>query len=503
MQLELLILSYYYQRRAHRSVTMSGNRISHTRELFDTLNATLEADPLPGETNDLLEKGALDLSTHTYLQEDPKRLLNNIKRILIEEASHPELDYDLLLQLLNNIISICSFEDVLATFTIENLEMALNSSVSSLVVAACKVISKSYPKGIFANSVICDILLKLFFDINASISIVNSIEQTIATLSSDELIRRRILGNNLPLLMAVRKQFEPVSLARLLELLNIEAGHLTNSEFNEKLFIVRPEEIFKSLEVDIVMFIHITAYYTRLMEEVFTQDLSQTHPRKWLLKYILPVISTFGKVYEKREEFTDVKFFAKSYLFKLFRNVSYLDDESTFTSLDRDYIHISKENEHINDLLSFVNPEYLYNHHRILIIEYASVVPSHLGILRNLIMNEHCFSLIKDQLTANAILAMPYMEQMVLLQKISQFSHSVHYLLEYLPKVMSGLLYNENGEVTETESANLRREILENLLKYNKDTLNVWYAPVRDELRRITQGTSSNEPQASLASSYL
>ncbi|GAV52402.1 hypothetical protein ZYGR_0AG03930 [Zygosaccharomyces rouxii] len=482
---------------------MSGNGISHTRELFDMLNAALEADPLPTKINDLLEKGALDLSTHTYLQEDPKRLLSNIKRILVEEPSGSELDYDLVLQLLNNIISICSFEDVLATFTIEDLEMALNSSVSPLVVAACKVIAKSYPRGIFANSVICDILLKLFFDANVSISIVNAIEQTISTLSSDELIRRRILVNNLPLLMAIRKQLEPVSLARLLELLNIEAGYLTNSEFNEKLFVIRSEEITKSLEVDVVMFIHITAYYTKLLEEVFSQDLSRTHPRKWLLKYILPILPTFGKIYEKREEFTDVKFFAKSYLFKLFRKVSYLDDESIFTSLDRDYIRISKEHEHINDLLSFVNPEYLYNYYQSLVIEYASVVPSHLGILRNLVANEHCFSLIKNQLTASAILAMPYMEQMVLLQKISQFPHSVHHLLENLPKVMSGLLYNENGEVTETESANLRREILENLLKYDKDTLNVWYGPVRDELRRTIQGTSSNEPQANLASSYL
>ncbi|CAR26423.1 ZYRO0B09328p [Zygosaccharomyces rouxii] len=482
---------------------MSEKGISHTRELFDMLNTALEAAPLPTEINDLLEKGALDLSTHTYSQEDPKRLLSNIKRILVEQNPDSQLDYDLLLQLLNNIISICSFEDVLATFTIDDLEMALTSSVAPLVVAACKVIAKSYPRGIFANSVICDILLKLFFDANVSISIVNSIEQTIATLSSDELIRRRVLVNNSPLLMAIRKQFEPISSARLLELLNIEAAYLTNSEFNEKLFVIRSEEISKSLEVDIVMFIHITAYYTKLLEEVFTQGLSQTHPRKWLLKYILPIIPSFGKIYEKREEFTDVKFFAKSYLFKLFRKVSYLDDESVFASLDRDYIHISKENEHINDFLSFVNPEYLYNHYQSLIIELTSVVPSHLGILRNLIANERCFSLIKDQLTASAILAMPYMEQMVLLQKLSQFSHSVHYLLEYLPKVMSSLLYNENGEVTETESANLRREILENLLKYDKDTLNVWYSPVRDEYKRIVQGTSSNEAQVNLASSYL
>lgn len=482
---------------------MSGNELSHTRELFDLLNGALEADPLPTEINDLLEKGGLDLSTHTYLQEDPKRILNNIKRILVEERPETQLNYDLLLQLLNNIISVCSFEDVLATFTIEDLEMALTSSISPLVVAACKVIAKSYPKGIFANSVICDILLKLYFDSNVSISIVNSIEQTISTLSSDELIRRRILVNNLPLLMAVRRQSEPVSLARLLELLNVEAAYLTNNEFNERLFIIRPDEILKSLDVDIVMFIHITAYYTRLLEEVFTEDLSGTHHHKWLLKHVIPILNTFGEIYDKREELTDVKFFAKSYLLKLFRKVSYLDDESIFASLDREYIHISRENENINDLLSFVNPEYLYNHYQNLIIEFASVVPSHLGTLRNFVANEHCFSLIKDQLTASPILAMPYMEQMVLLQKISQFRHSVNYLLECLPKVMSGLLYNENGEVTETESASLRREILENLLKYDKETLNIWYGPVRDEFKKIVQGVSSNDAQVNLASSYL
>ncbi|CDH11334.1 related to DNA mismatch repair protein HSM3 [Zygosaccharomyces bailii ISA1307] len=482
---------------------MSAEAYSHTRELFDELNNAFESNELPMNINGLLEKSTLDLSTQTSLQEDPKRLLANIKRILVENLSESPLDHNLLLQLLNSIISICSFEDVLATFSIEDLEEALNSGISPLIEAACKVIAKSYPKGIFANSVLCDILLKLYFDPNGDISIITDVEKTIATLSSDELIRRRILINNVSLLMAIRKQFEPISMARLLELLNIEAGFMSNGEFDEKLFIIRSEEIYKSLEMDIIMFIHITTFYCKLLEEILFQDRSHNHPNQWLLKHILPILPTFGLIYEKRAQYADVKYFARSYLFNLFRKVSYLDDENIFSSLDDNYIHISRENEYISDLLSFVNPKYVYEKHQNLLLEFSTIMPSHLGILRNFVADEDCFLLVKSNLTSTAILAMPYMEQMVLLQRMSQFAHCVRYLLDLLPKVMSGLLYGENGEITETECATLRRETFENLLKFDKDVLNVWYEPLREEYKKVSYGGTSNEVQATLASTYL
>ena len=63
---------------------------------------------------------------------------------------------------------------------------------------------------------------------------------------------------------------------------------------------------------------------------------------------------------------------------------------------------------------------------------------------------------------------MPYMEQMVLLQRVSQYPHSAEYLLNDLPKVMSNLISNGNGEVIESETVALRRETIENLLKYDQ-----------------------------------
>lgn len=92
------------------------------------------------------------------------------------------------------------------------------------------------------------------------------------------------------------------------------------------------------------------------------------------------------------------------------------------------------------------------------------------------------------------------MEQMVLLQRVSQYPHSAEYLLNDLPKVMSNLISNGNGEVIESETVALRRETIENLLKYDQS---VWHIPLMDEMIKITGGRPRSQVQTSLASSYI
>lgn len=480
-----------------------GGGAINTKSIFEELSDVLESDELPATVNAEVERCNLNLSTLTNLKENPKRLLANIKRLLLTDSSDSILDFELLLELLNNLISICSFEDVLATFSIEDLKISLNSNVSPLIKAACKVVSKSYPKGLFANSEIFDILLNLYFDKNLEISIINSIERAISELSSDELVRRRILVNNFPLLIAIKKKFEPTLMARLLEILNIECGFMEHNEFNEKLFIIRPEEILKSLDLDIVMFIHILVYYTRLLDETRIVEITKDS-HEWMLRYALPIIPTFGRIFAENEDHSDVKYFARSYIFKLFRTISYLDDDNVFRSLDNEYIHISAGNENVKDFLSFVNPAYLFKYYPALITEYSVVTPSKLSIVRNVISDKPCFDLIKAEINAESVLSMPYMEQMVLLQRFSQIAHCVHYLIQFLPKVMSNLINNENGDIIESETVALRRETIENLLKFDKHDLNVWYLPLKNELEKIHNGgRSRNEAQFNVASSYI
>ena len=365
--------------------------------------------------------------------------------------------------------------------------------------AANQVIARSYPKGLFANSEILDILLDLYFDSSYDISVINSIEHSISNLSSDELVRRRILINNLPPLMVVRKKFEPTSMARLLEILNLLGRNMEHSEFIEKLFVVRGDELIKSLDIDVVLFIHIVVYYTNLLNEVDVIEVGG-HTHEWLLRYIQPIVPALGDIYAQNDKYPDVKYFARSYLFKFFQKLSYLDDESLFRFLDENYIHISPETRYLTDFLSFVNPSYLSRYYSTLLTRFATVTPSKLGVIRNLVAHQQSFALIKSHITADAILAMPYMEQMVLLQRVSQYPHSAEYLLNDLPKVMSNLISNGNGEVIESETVALRRETIENLLKYDQS---VWHIPLMDEMIKITGGRPRSQVQTSLASSYI
>lgn len=479
--------------------TNSDESPSAIKNMLDELNGMLECEELPSQINEQLERGILNLTSINKLPVDPKRFLANIKRILVDPKANARLDYDLMLEMLSKIVATSSFEDVLTVFSVEDLVLSLKSGNPSLIKAANQVIARSYPKGLFANSEILDILLDLYFDSSYDISVINSIEHSISNLSSDELVRRRILINNLPPLMVVRKKFEPTSMARLLEILNLLCRNMEHSEFIEKLFVVRGDELIKSLDIDVVLFIHIVVYYTNLLNEVDVIEVGG-HTHEWLLRYIQPIVPALGDIYAQNDKYPDVKYFARSYLFKFFQKLSYLDDESLFRFLDENYIHISPETRYLTDFLSFVNPSYLSRYYSTLLTRFATVTPSKLGVIRNLVAHQQSFALIKSHITADAILAMPYMEQMVLLQRVSQYPHSAEYLLNDLPKVMSNLISNGNGEVIESETVALRRETIENLLKYDQS---VWHIPLMDEMIKITGGRPRSQVQTSLASSYI
>ena len=303
--------------------TNSDESPSAIKNMLDELNGMLECEELPSQINEQLERCILNLTSINKLPVDPKRFLANIKRILVDPKANARLDYDLMLEMLSKIVATSSFEDVLTVFSVEDLVLSLKSGNPSLIKAANQVIARSYPKGLFANSEILDILLDLYFDSSYDISVINSIEHSISNLSSDELVRRRILINNLPPLMVVRKKFEPTSMARLLEILNLLCRNMEHSEFIEKLFVVRGDELIKSLDIDVVLFIHIVVYYTNLLNEVDVIEVGG-HTHEWLLRYIQPIVPALGDIYAQNDKYPDVKYFARSYLFKFFQKLSYL-----------------------------------------------------------------------------------------------------------------------------------------------------------------------------------
>ncbi|AEY96803.1 FAEL182Wp [Eremothecium gossypii FDAG1] len=453
-------------------------------QLADVLEAPEEHGV--GSVNGLVDMLQLDLGVMVRLDADARPLLSAMKKVLTA-GEMSGLDYSGLLSLLDTVVKLAPFETVLEVFSVEDIITALESD-DQLVRTSCKVLAVSHPKDLFSTTRIIDVLLQLYF--SQRTVPVNAVEDVFQSLCTDGLIRRRILENNYPLLREMRSTHDAILFSRYLVLMTILFRHIDRSEFQKELFVPTTEEVLDSLKKDIFLFINVAKYYRALLEYA-TDPGAAGGPRDWALSYILPVLHAFGHIYENKEKYIEVHSYARAYLFQLLRTVSYLEDMEVFRELDVKYLHISGDNPDVMHFMAIFNPMYLYRHHFDLLTSQVTVKPSFLPVLKNIVSCQETFEILKPALTASAILIMPYSEQMVLLGQLSSYPHSTEYLVQELPKVMSNLICNENGPISEPETIELRKKVFENLLLYSATVLNVWYEPLLDEYTNICSGKTS------------
>ncbi|KAK5780761.1 hypothetical protein RI543_001883 [Arxiozyma heterogenica] len=471
-----------------------------------------DVDKLVEKLNTTITQCSLQLNVLTKIPFSTEQTLLSIKKLLLFSSSLSSssstienLDYDTLSEFLNILINLTSFEDILKIFNIGDLQMALKSGTVPLIQSACLIISNSYPKGIFASTIIFDILLDLYFNEDISISIINEIDKIWVRLLSDQLIRDNILKNNYKLLEVIKKNLKPTPTVRLLNLLNILLENMhSQNEFNSNIFIFSNDTILKILHDDILLFLHIIKYYS----EWFTY-IRNNQNYYWLLEYLKPIIFLMGSIFDQRDQYPDLIYFAKIPVFKFFQEVSYLpsssieSDMQIFKDLDEKYLHVSIENEFINDYLSFINPDYLYRFYRSIIDNYVVLTATQLPIFRNLILSKSTFELIQNKLDAESILSLPYLEQMVLLEKMTKYEYSINYLIYQLPKVMTNLIDNNDNHIKEPETVQLRSEIIDALIKLSPEVLNVWYKPLKAEYVKVCNNVDTNRvAQPIVASSF-
>ncbi|SCU98403.1 LADA_0H12794g1_1 [Lachancea dasiensis] len=476
--------------------------MSSHRELLNQMNNCINAGEII-ELNGLLRKAHLQLANATNLEgaETPE-FLTKMKSLLSQEIES-ELDYDSAIEIFAQALELVSFDLILELFSVQDLVLALQSNVTGLVRIACKALQRSDPKGLFASSGLIDVLLLQLFEPGTDLGIVTEIESVFESLVSDTLIRRRILSDNVSLLLRIKLQGDPILLSRLLDLLQVLVLFADCSELNEKLFIFCEEDIRKSLDSDIFAFIAITNYYSALLASIRSEKCSK-HGGAWIRTHTMDVVlPTYGSLFANAENDSVAKLYGRQSIYSLFKEISFLDDFGYFERLESEYLHLSPSNADYEEFLKFVNPEYLIHYQRESLLHHIQVTPSHLAAIRNLISSLSSFELLKPKLTADRILDMPYYEQMVLLQKLTEFGYSAEYLLLSLSKVMSHLLDDSSDPVTEPQSFELRRTVLENLLSLGDDALNVWALPIKKAYRSIMTGVVDNGDSAQIADTYL
>ncbi|CUS21109.1 LAQU0S02e06062g1_1 [Lachancea quebecensis] len=468
--------------------------------ILDTMTTSLNAKDYMA-LNKLLNKANLQFCNATSLQGNVTEFLKAAKRIFSQDPE--ELDHDIAVEVVERVMDLTPFDQALEVFTVEEIGHAVTSHVITLVRLACKVLSRSQPKGLFAGTGLIDLILEQLFDASTELEIVNEIEKCLKQLTSDALIRRRILKDNLQLLMRVRSQFDPICASRFLALMNCILPHIDLSEFQDGLFIFDETEIHKALDKDIILFINLTDYYSSYLRTLGATG-EQQKSSSWLLGRMLGVvIPAYGKLYKQIHEYYMIETFARRYLFRLFREISMLKDDRYFEKLDSEYLNLTPSNPDFSEFIKSIKPSYLMRVQHDCILRNLTVTPSNLMVWRNLISEESSFNQVKDILTSDAILSLPYYEQMVLLQKLTCYEHSARYLLNDLSKVMSNTLDDKSGSITEPETSELRREVLENLLMFDSEMLNVWSQPTREAYRLIVNGERVQDSTAHVADTYL
>ncbi|CAI1934582.1 hypothetical protein SEUBUCD646_0D04770 [Saccharomyces eubayanus] len=481
---------------------MSDKETNYIEELLTQLKNELNKDVLSGDINALLRKCSLNLVTIATLPDmDVKPLLATIKRLITSNVSDDVLNYDYLLDILDKLVPMIDFDEVLEIYSAEDLIKALESEIDLLSVAACKIIENSQPKGLFATTNIIDILLDILFNGKlGNDNLTGSIEKVFERLSSDELIRRRLFDNNLPFLIDVKNKMETVSFVRLIDFLTIEFPFINGPEFKEAVFCFTKEEVLKSVE-DIFAFIELVNYYTKLMLDIRGQD------KYWALKHVEQTLPIFAKLFEDTENYPDVRAFSKNRLLQLFAEISRIDEDefAFFKTIDKDYLKIGSETKLINEWLQLINPQYLIKNHKDLVVNRFRISGYSMEVLRNLVTDKECFDLIKDKFNSEIILKLPYLEQMQLVEALTRFAYTSKFLINELPKVMSSLIGDGSANtIVDLESIHYRNSALINLLNMGENDLNIWFTPLMEEYSTAINGKKySKGSETKIADDYI
>lgn len=478
---------------------------TQVQELIQAVNDELVADKFSGEKlNKIMKTCSLNLSMISSLLDPvPVTLLKNIKNLLLTDDGTSGVDFEIVLDLLHNLFPLCTFQSIISVFNESDIRNALQSKINPLIRTACKVISNSSPLNALQESGIFEILLDLHYNKNTDISIINDIELCWGKLVKDKNVQGVLLGGNcLTLLRTIRKSNNPILVTRLFALLEIIVPYTKESEFNSDLFIFSASEILATAEEDITYFTNIILYCIELVEISQTYDFSAKLSHNWLTEYLVKSIEQFGAIYRDIDNYIEVKLFSKKYLFRLFAKVSFYKDSNLYHSLDLKYFHINELSEDILDFLSFSNPSYLLQFHSDLCLKFSVLKPSNITVIRNLVSNEKTFNLIKENITSDLFVKMPYMEQMVLWQKISQFEYCVKYLVTSTPSIISSLLNTEKENIVEPETVELRRQTFDNLLKLDDSIFDVWLDLIKKEYISITNGKPIDNSMTKIADEF-
>ena len=158
-----------------------------------------------------------------------------------------------------------------------------------------------------------------------------------------------------------------------------------------------------------------------------------------------------------------------------------------------------RDRSYTTQLLTTLNPRYVASRH-LQLLQGIQLKASNVEMFKNLVNDEVCFNQLKNEITTESVLAIPYLQEMYFLAGLTSHSYGIHHLTQNMPGVMNLLI---NRTATERVCFLLRQKVFENLLDATPQELSIWLIPVQSEYANIINGNIPKSSKYDIASDFL
>ncbi|XBW37646.1 hypothetical protein QEN19_003227 [Hanseniaspora menglaensis] len=208
--------------------------------------------------------------------------------------------------------------------------------------------------------------------------------------------------------------------------------------------------------------------------QFYKQFFNTVVKRKSLYKYLklvmMDVVSQIVKILSNSSEFSIIESYSKSYIFQILSKVSILDGKLLNSLLTSDDISLKNDSEYkyLIEFYSFLEPSFIIAFYKqelkkiFSIQRFAINIYNNIPVMRNICANEELWQFIIEPVLP-LCKSLPILEQLVLLEKFSQYEHCLSTLLKQETWIFQSLFI----DILDIEMLTLKENALSSLLIKN------------------------------------
>lgn len=462
---------------------MTTNLIEKTKS---SLEAVISGDDLDVNiVNSMTDKLRFDASVLAAGDGVVLALLPPAIGVLKYSATEHVDGLDGVVELIEALLSRKSFTEVLTLIPLDDLlTAAATVLVPSLQVVAIQQLSKVSTEDLIQHKEILQTLVEQLAD--PETKSIKAFESCLVKLAQGEAgLRQLESGNTYAVLKKMHNSNNSVLIGRVLEVAKGLVAIDPVAEFTS--LIQFDPEIFNPAHWDVLLVSTIITYYREI--------LSNSN----VVRALENELYTIAYVYSKRSEEPEVRMFLQSDIVGLFGTLSRHYPEE-FHAIDAKYKIVEDSLTDQEDrvrVLTMLGPKYLLQYHKSALktIKYDA---KDVSALRNLLSDQESFEFMAPT-QAQILQLNEYDDKMFILSGVLKTEAGLHALLSTWPGVMNEIVHPTSA-VSNPQSLDLRREVLEILVDAKPSDLGVWYGPVREAYRELIFGKNSgNAPQVAIA----